>query len=138
LLPIFLLALYIKFDILGTISVEFQINFYKNSSGKSPVEEFFLELAKGNRVLVAGAHAGIKKLRLRVYHREPLSKHIESGLWELRIKAGNDILRIFYTFAKDQIIILLHGFVKKQQKTPGSELEVARRRLRELKEREKL
>ena len=118
--------------------MEFQINFYKNSSGESPVEEFFLELAKGNRILVAKAHAGIKKLRLRVYHREPLSKHIESGLWELRIKSGNDILRIFYTFAKDQTIILLHGFVKKQQKTPIGELEIARRRLRELKEREKL
>ena len=137
-MPIFLLALYIKFDILGTISVEFQINFYKNSSGKSPVEEFFLELAKGNRVLVAKAHEGVKKLRLRVYHREPLSKYVESGLWELRIEAGSDTLKIFYTFAKDQIIILLHGFVKKQQKTPIGELEVARRRLRELKEREKL
>jgi phage-related protein len=115
----------------------FRLTFIRIAQGKVRLKNFSLNW-QGNRVLVARAHAGIKKLRLRIYHREPLSKHIESGLWELRIKAGNDILRIFYTFAKDQIIILLHGFVKKQQKTPGSELEVARRRLRELKEREKL
>ena len=65
-----------------------------------------------------------------------MSKHLESGLWELRVKAGTDILRIIYTFEKGQIIILLHGFVKKDQKTPASELEMARKRLKEVKEKE--
>jgi phage-related protein len=115
--------------------MEFQINFYKEASGESPVEEFFLELAKSNRILLAKAREGIKKLRYRAYHREPLSKYLEPGLWELRIKAGSDILRVLYTFEKGQIIILLHGFVKKTQKTPGGELEIARKRLKEIKER---
>ena len=117
--------------------MDFEIRFYKDSKGKSPVEEFLLELAESNRVLVAKTRDGIEKLRNRVYHREPLSKHIESGLWELRIRAGNDILRVLYTFEKGRIIILLHSFVKKQQKTPASELEIARKRLKEVKERSK-
>lgn len=54
-------------------------------------------------------------------------------MWELRVRAGSDITRIVYTFAKGQIIILLHGFVKKQQKTPTSVLEMVRKRLQHLK-----
>lgn len=75
-------------------------------------------------------------LRYRVYHKEPLSKYIEPGLWEIRVKSGSDILRILYTFKKGQIIILLHIFIKKQQKMPESELEIARSRLKELKREE--
>lgn len=113
--------------------MEFRIEFYREVSGQSPVEEFLLTLAKNNRVLLARTREGITKLRYRAYHREPLSKHVEAGLWELRIKAESDILRIFYTFTKGGVIILLHGFIKKQQKTPVSELEMARKRLKEVK-----
>lgn len=65
-----------------------------------------------------------------------MSKHLEAGLWELRIRAGTDILRIIYTFSKGRIIILLHVFIKKQQKTPARELEIARKRLKEVKRSE--
>ena len=116
--------------------MEFEIIFYKDEEGNSPIEEFLLGLARSNRELVAKTRQGIEKLRNRTYHREPLSKHIEPGLWELRIKSENDILRILYTFEKGQIIILLHVFIKKQQKAPSGELEIARQRLKELKESE--
>jgi len=104
--------------------MDFKIVFYKDSFGKSPIEEFFLKLASSNRLLLAKAREGIEKLRNRAYHREPLSKYIEQGLWELRVRSNNDILRILYT--------LLHVFIKKQQKTSKSELEIARKRLKEL------
>ena len=117
---------------------DFEISFYKDAEGKSPVEEYLLKLSTVNRMLVAKTRSGIEKLRNRAYHRPPLSKHIESGLWELRVNAGNDILRVLYTFEKGQVIILLHGFVKKQQKMPISELETARKRLKELKEKSRL
>lgn len=116
--------------------MEFEIFFYKNEKGNSPIEQFILDLGKSNRVLAAKTRQGIDKLRNRTYHREPLSKHLESELWELRIKAGNNILRIIYTFAKGQIIILLQIFIKKKQKTPIKELEIARKRLREIKIKE--
>lgn len=115
--------------------MDFEITFYKEISGKSPIEEFLLKLAKSNKILVEKSKQGIEKLKNRAYHREPLSKHIESGLWELRIKSSTDILRIFYTFDKGKIIILLHIFVKRKQKTPLNELEIARKRMREVKMR---
>lgn len=116
--------------------MDFKITFYKDDQGNSPVEEFLLGIASSNRILVAKVRQGIEKLRNRAYHREPLSKYLEPGLWELRIKAGTDILRVIYTFEKGQVIILLHGFIKKDQKTPRSELEIARKRFKELEERE--
>lgn len=117
--------------------MEFEIFFYiKDEKGSSRIEDFILELGKSNRVLAAKTRQGIEKLRNKAYHKEPLSKHLESGLWELRIKAGTDILRIIYTFAKGQIIILLHIFIKKKQKTPTGELETARKRLREIRVKE--
>ncbi len=112
--------------------MEFEINYYKDRFGRMPVEEFLLELDKTNIALQAKAFQGIGKLRNRTYHKEPLSKHLESGLWELRVRAGSDILRIIYTFRKGRIIILLHIFIKKKQKTPVGELEIARKRLKEL------
>lgn len=116
--------------------MDFAIAFYKDNSGKNPIEEFLLELEKSNKVLVVRTKQGIEKLRNRFYHKEPLSKYIEPGLWEIRVKAGSSILRIFYTYKKGRIIILLHAFVKKQQKTPAKELEIARARLLESKREE--
>lgn len=116
--------------------MEFQIEFYRDSLGESPIEDFFLKLKQTNRVLLAQTLKGIEKLKNRAYHKEPLSKYIEAGLWELRVKAGSNILRILYAFSKGQIIILLHVFIKKKQKTPTSEIEMVRKRLKEIKERE--
>ncbi len=116
--------------------MEFQIIYYKDSSEKLPVEEFLLELGKTNNLLQAQAFKGLEKLRNKAYHKEPLSKYLEPGLWELRARAGTDILRIIYTFSKGQIIILLHVFIKKKQKTPAGEMEIARKRLREVKMKE--
>lgn len=116
--------------------MEFEIVFYKNEKGNSPIEEFLVKLKRDNNPLAEQALKGLEKLKNRAYHKEPLSKYIEPGLWELRVKAGTDIVRIFYTFRKGQIIILLHVFVKKQQKTPRVEVEIARKRLKEIKLRE--
>ena len=71
--------------------------------------------------------AGLNKLRLREYHRPPLSKPIGDGPYELR-HVGRLNKRIFYFFAHDKRIILVHGFLKKGRKIPGHERKVALRR----------
>ena len=116
--------------------MDFKIIYYSDDKGHDPIHKFLIDLGKSNRILVSKTRQGIEKLRNRVYHKEPLSKHLEPGLWELRIKSGTDILRIIYTFEKGRIILLLHGFVKKDQKTLISDLDLARKRLKEVKERE--
>ena len=112
--------------------MEFEIDYYRDNTGEKLVEKFLQDLEIVNYRLAKQAYIGIAKLKNRVYHKEPLSKHLEQGLWELRVKAGSDILRIIYTFAKGRLIILLHVFVKKKQKTPEGELEKARKRLKEV------
>lgn len=59
--------------------------------------------------------------------REPYSKQIEDGLFELRIKFASDITRIFYFFVVNNRIILTNGFVKKTMKTPKTELALAKK-----------
>ena len=58
---------------------------------------------------------------------ETYLKHIENteGLYEIRVKHGSDIFRIFYFFDKGKLIILANGFQKKSQKTPKKEIEKA-------------
>jgi len=52
-------------------------------------------------------------------------KHIEDGIYEIRIKSGSDIYRIFSFFDEGKLVILLHGFTKKSQKLPRKELKKA-------------
>jgi phage-related protein len=60
---------------------------------------------------------------------EKFFKHIEGtdGLYEIRIKAGSDIYRVFCCFDAGRIVILFNGFHKKSQKTPKKEIERATR-----------
>ena len=67
--------------------------------------------------------------------KEPHVKHIEEDIWELRIKFSSDISRIFYFTWRAETIVLLHGFLKKTQRTPKSELETAKRRMNDYKRR---
>jgi phage-related protein len=57
--------------------------------------------------------------------REPYSKAVGKGLFELRIRFAGDITRIFYFFFVYNRIILTNGFIKKTQKTPPSEIALA-------------
>ncbi len=59
----------------------------------------------------------------------PLVRKLDTALWEIRINLSNkgDIARILFTVHTDEII-LLHGFIKKSQKTPSKELNIANNR----------
>lgn len=59
--------------------------------------------------------------------REPYSKHLSDGIFELRAKVGSDITRVLYFFCIGRRIILTNGFIKKTQKTPLSEIEKAKK-----------
>jgi len=54
--------------------------------------------------------------------REPYSKYVRDGIFELRIKVSSNITRILYFFYIDKRIILTNGFVKKTDKTPDNEI----------------
>ena len=104
----------------------FIVDFYKEADGSKPLAEFIKSLdMKMKAKVVANLHI------LEEYGnfaREPLSKLLEDGIFEVRTVEGNDIVRILYFFDEGKIIIATNGFVKKQQKTPKSEIELAKKR----------
>ncbi|MBR4474498.1 MAG: type II toxin-antitoxin system RelE/ParE family toxin [Oscillospiraceae bacterium] len=59
--------------------------------------------------------------------REPYSKALEDGVFELRAKVGSDISRVLYFFFVGHKVILTNGFIKKSAKTPPGEIEKAKR-----------
>jgi phage-related protein len=65
--------------------------------------------------------------------RMPYTRSLKGGLWEIRAKGKEGIARVFYMTEHKKKIIILHSFVKKSQKTPKKELDIARRRLKEVK-----
>jgi phage-related protein len=60
-------------------------------------------------------------------------KHLEDKLWELRVTGRDGISRAIYVTASGRRVIIVRVFVKKTQKTPGNELEIARQRVKEIR-----
>lgn len=63
----------------------------------------------------------------------PHTRSMGDGLFEMRLKAGEGIARVFYCTMIGKKIMVLHQFIKKTDKTPPRELETARRRMKEVK-----
>lgn len=105
---------------------QFTVLFYEDSKGNKPVEEFLVQLDKKMRAKLLGL---LEVLQENGYQlREPYSKHLEDGIFELRGKFGSDITRIVYFFYNNGEIILTNGFIKKTQKTPRKEIEITKKR----------
>lgn len=62
---------------------------------------------------------------------EKFVKHLEDGIYELRVEYAGDIFRVLFIFDEGQIILLFNGFHKKTQKTPLKEIELAKKLRRE-------
>ena len=62
----------------------------------------------------------------------PHTGSMDKGLFELRLKAAEGIARVFFFARTGQRIVMLHQFVKKSQKTPTKEINLARRRMKEM------
>lgn len=67
---------------------------------------------------------------------EPHTKAMGDGLFELRLMGAEGIARVMYCTLSGRRIVMLHGFVKKTQKTPRAELDTAMRRMKEVKHAE--
>ena len=101
----------------------FEVNFYKLENGNSPAEDFIMALNTKMKAKTFRAISLLKEYGNEL--REPFSKPLRDGLFELRVKVGSDIVRILYFFCKGKLIILTNGFVKKTQKTPEEEINLA-------------
>jgi phage-related protein len=64
--------------------------------------------------------------------KEPHVRHIRGALWEIRLKGKTGIARALYVTAREQRVVILRAFVKKTDKTPAGEIDVALQRARVL------
>ncbi len=103
--------------------------FYRSESGNEPVREWLKELPRDDKRQIG---EDIKTAQFGWPLGMPLIRKIEKDLWEVRTKLKNGIARVMFT-VDGNTMILLHGFIKKSQKTPLNELRTALARLQSYK-----
>lgn len=104
----------------------FKVVYYETEDGKTPIEDFIDSQPVKMRAKIASTIALLQELGNII--REPYSKHLEDGIFEIRCKVATDTARILYFFHEGKIVVLTNGFVKKQQRTPRFEIDLAKKR----------
>ena len=107
-----------------------RVVFYRASSGNEPVREWLTGLTREDRKAIG---EDIKTAQYGWPLGMPLLRKLEPGLWEVRSRIAEGIARVVFT-VDGGVMVLLHGFIKKSQKTSLVELKTARRRLTNLSE----
>lgn len=110
-----------------------EVVFYTTEAGKDVISYFLDPLPKKDLAKVMRDIELLEEYGSELH--EPYTKHIDGPIWELRSKFSSNIYRIFYFLRKEDTIVLLHGFTKKGQKTPKSEIELAKKRLQDYENR---
>jgi len=100
---------------------KFDILFYNLIDGTKPAKDFIVGLPPKMKAKILRLIDILETNGPEL--REPYSKHSNDGIFELRGKIGSDTSRVLYFFMIGKRVILTHGFIKKTQKTPPSEIE---------------
>lgn len=100
--------------------------FYETDSGKIPVKRFIDSLSEFERARVVRDLKQLEAFGLEL--KAPLVRGLRKKLWELRITGSNQH-RILYFAVSGRRLVLLHGFTKKTQRTPPTEIEKALKRM---------
>lgn len=100
------------------------IEFYQKQDGTEPAAEF---MRAQNTKMRAKLTRAVDLLEIHGPQlRAPESKHLEDGIFELRATFGGNITRLLYFFYVGNTAVLTHGFIKKTQNTPKSEIRRAK------------
>lgn len=114
--------------------MEFTVEFYVSGSGACPVEEFLADLLKTDESEHDIVSGKILRLKHVQSHKEPLTKALGEGLFELR-HLGKLNTRIIWFFRRGRRIILVHGIRNKSQKIQTVDIQVALHRMKDWIER---
>ena len=110
--------------------IRLEVRFFRTASGAEPARAWLKSLDQPDRKTIG---EDIKTVQYGWPLGMPLVRKLDADLWEVRSSLPNRIARVVFT-VHENTMILLHGFIKKTQKTPAADLKVARRRLAELQE----
>ena len=103
--------------------------FYESAAGNEPVREWILALSLEDRKVVG---RDIQKVEFGWPLGMPYCRSLGSGLWEVRCNlTDGKIARVIFAVLGERMVIL-HGFIKKTQKTPAQDLRLALRRMKEV------
>ena len=113
----------------GTLScvradIPLDVVFYRTGSGNEPVREWLRGLSKADKRAIG---SDIKTVQYGWPIGMPVVRKLDTGLWEIRSRLDQRISRILFTVHSDTMV-LLHGFIKKSQKTPKEDLQLAKDR----------
>ena len=104
-----------------------KVVFFKTGTGNEPVREWLKTLSKDDCKVIG---ADILTVQYAWPIGKPLVDNLGDGVWEVRSRLDNCIARTLFALV-NQEIVLMHGFIKKQPKTPADELELAKKRKRQ-------
>jgi len=108
-----------------------EVRFYKTETDNEPVRDWLKSLSLEDKKAIG---RDIKTVQYNWPIGMPLVRNLHNGLWEIRTDLEDTISRVIITIL-DKKIILLHGFIKKTEKTPKDDLELATKRMKQLKRR---
>ena len=106
-----------------------QVLFYRTTGGAEPVREWLKALPIDERKIIGN---DLKTAQFGWPLGMPLIRKLEADLWEVRSRLPHRIARVIFT-VEDSKMVLLHGFIKKSQKTPVEDLQLARQRMKALR-----
>lgn len=105
------------------------VRFYREASGSEPVREWLKSLPDDEKREIG---TDIKTVQFGWPMGMPIVNHVERDIWEVRSRLSTRIARVLFTLEGGEVI-LLHGFIKKDRRTPRPDLDLARRRLKKLR-----
>jgi len=105
-----------------------EVVFYRTASDREPVRQWLKKLPGDDRRSIG---IDLKTVQFGWPLGMPLVRKLEPGIWEVRSNLDRRIARVLFTVIGDRMV-LLHGFIKKAQKTPATDLELARSRKADL------
>ena len=108
-----------------------EVRFFKTETGNEPVREWLRTLSATDKKTIG---EDVKTVQFGWPLGMPLVAHLDGDVWEVRVRLDTRITRILFSL-EGNIMVLLHGFIKKQQKTPKSDLDLARERLKQQRRR---
>lgn len=112
------------------MKAKIDVDFYQEPNENEPVRKWLKDLDKNIRLIIG---EDLKRVQHRWPVGKPLVGFLTDGLFELRSTIPNGIARIIF-IVNDNKIILLHGFIKKTEQTPRPDLDLARKRAKNIKE----
>ena len=101
-----------------------EASFYRTDAGNEPVREWLTDLPRDQKRMIG---TEIKTVQIGWPMGMPIVRKLEKGLWEVSVNLIDTIARVLFTVIGNHMV-LLHGFIKKSQKTPMADLDTARQR----------